>query len=213
MEFPHQMVEGGGTLKQTADIVFSKMRELFSVKCLSDSLLTYYTWVCVCVCVSHSVVFNSAATWTVAHQAPLSMGFSRQKYLSGQSFPSPGDLPNPGIKPGSPALQADSWLSEPPGVYCMLLYITNNIQYATHNVFYIICDECSCSVTQLCSTLCDPTNCSLPGSSVQGVFQARILEWVAISYSNMMNIFYSMCNTCIHILNMFLNDLKQLMFL
>ena len=45
--------------------------------------------------------------WTVAHQAPLSMGFSRQEYWSGLPFPSPGDLPNPGIEPRSPALQAD----------------------------------------------------------------------------------------------------------
>ena len=53
--------------------------------------------------------------WTVAHQAPLSMGSSRQEYGSGLLFPSPGDLPNPGIKPGSPALQVDSLLSKPPG--------------------------------------------------------------------------------------------------
>ena len=46
--------------------------------------------------------------WTVACQAPPSMGFSRQEHLSELPFPSPGDLPNPGIKPGSPALQADS---------------------------------------------------------------------------------------------------------
>ena len=55
--------------------------------------------------------------WTVAHQAPLSMGFSRQEYCSGLPFPSPGDLPDPGIKPptqGSPALQADALISEPP---------------------------------------------------------------------------------------------------
>ena len=48
----------------------------------------------------------------VASQAPLSFGFSRQEYWSGLPFPSPGDLPDPGIKPGSPALQADSLLSE-----------------------------------------------------------------------------------------------------
>ena len=42
--------------------------------------------------------------WTVAYEDPLSMGFSRQEYWSGVSFPSPGDLPNPGIEPGSPAL-------------------------------------------------------------------------------------------------------------
>ena len=50
--------------------------------------------------------------WTVAHQAPLSMGFSRQKYWSGLPFHFPGNLPNPGIKPGSPACQVDSLPSE-----------------------------------------------------------------------------------------------------
>ena len=50
--------------------------------------------------------------WTVACQAPLYMGFSRQEYGSGLQFPSAGDLPNPVIKPGSPALQADSLLIE-----------------------------------------------------------------------------------------------------
>ena len=49
-----------------------------------------------------------ATLWTVAHQAPLSMGFSRQEYWSGLPFPSPGDLPDPGIKPAFPALQVDS---------------------------------------------------------------------------------------------------------
>ena len=53
--------------------------------------------------------------WTVAHQAPLSMGFSRQEYWTGLPFPSPGDLSDPGIKPRSPTLQADSLLSEPSG--------------------------------------------------------------------------------------------------
>ena len=60
---------------------------------------------CVCVCaLSHSVMSNSATPWTVACHSPLSMGFSRQEYRSGLSFPPPGDLPNPGLKPGSPAL-------------------------------------------------------------------------------------------------------------
>ena len=53
--------------------------------------------------------------WTVAHQAPLSMGFSRQEYWSGLPFPSPGDLPDPGIEPGSPELWTGALLSEPPG--------------------------------------------------------------------------------------------------
>ena len=51
-------------------------------------------------------------SWTVACQAPLSMGFSRQEYWSGLPFPFPGDLPSPGIKPGSSALQADPLLTE-----------------------------------------------------------------------------------------------------
>ena len=51
--------------------------------------------------------------WTVARQAPLFMGFSRQEYWSGLPFPSPGDLPDPGIEPRSPTLQADALTSEP----------------------------------------------------------------------------------------------------
>ena len=53
--------------------------------------------------------------WTVAHQAPRSMGFSRQEYWSGLPFLSPGDLPYPGIEPRSPAFQADALISEPQG--------------------------------------------------------------------------------------------------
>ena len=53
--------------------------------------------------------------WTVAYQGPPSMGFSRQEYWSGLSFPSPEDLPDPGIEPRSPTLQADALPSEPPG--------------------------------------------------------------------------------------------------
>ena len=63
---------------------------------------------------SRSVVSDSAIPWTVAHQAPLSMGFSRQEYWSGLPFPTPGDLPDPRIEPGFPALQADSLPSKPP---------------------------------------------------------------------------------------------------
>ena len=56
-----------------------------------------------------------ATPWTVAYQASLSMGFSRQEYWSGLPFPSPEDLPDPGIEPGSPALEADALTSELPG--------------------------------------------------------------------------------------------------
>ena len=65
-----------------------------------------------CALLSHSVVSDSATPWTVAHQVPLSMGFSRQ-YWTGLPCPPPGNLPNPGIKLRSPTFQADSL--EPPG--------------------------------------------------------------------------------------------------
>ena len=58
---------------------------------------------------------NIMTPWTVAHQAPPSMEFSKQKYWSGLPFPSPGDLPNQGIEPRTPSFQADPLLSEPPG--------------------------------------------------------------------------------------------------
>ena len=57
-----------------------------------------------------------ATSWTVAYQAPPSMGLSRQECWSGLPFPSPGDLPDPGLEPGSPALQADALPSEPPTI-------------------------------------------------------------------------------------------------
>ena len=56
-----------------------------------------------------------AIPWTIAYQAPLYTGFSRQEYWSGLPFPSPGDLPDPGINPRSPAFQAHALTSEPPG--------------------------------------------------------------------------------------------------
>ena len=74
-------------------------------------------FVCVLVaqlCLSLSLVQFSATPWIVARQTPLSMGFSRQEYWSRLPFPSPGDLPDPRIEPGSPTLQADSLPSEPP---------------------------------------------------------------------------------------------------
>ena len=71
--------------------------------------------VCVCMCVSRSVVYDSATPWTVACQGPLSMEFSWLEYWSGLPLSSPGDLSNPETEPRSPALQVNSSLSEPPG--------------------------------------------------------------------------------------------------
>jgi len=73
-----------------------------------------------------------ATPWTIAHQAPLSMGFSRQEYWSGLPFPSAGDLPGPGIEPASPALAGGFLTTEPPGkpldqFYARVIYIQQNI--------------------------------------------------------------------------------------
>ena len=87
-----------------------------------------------------------ATPWTIAHQASLSMGFSRQEYWSGLPFPSPGGVPDPGIKPRSPALQADS------------LHLSHSVAFS-----YIIQFS---SVAQSCPTLCDPMNHSTPGLPV-----------------------------------------------
>ena len=65
--------------------------------------------------IANVVVFVAATPWTVPRRTPLSAEFSRQEYWSGLPFPSPGDLPDPGIESGSPTLQADSLPSEPPG--------------------------------------------------------------------------------------------------
>ena len=63
----------------------------------------------------HGIFQARIQEWFAAHQALLSMGFSRQGYRNGLPFPSPGNLPDPGIKPGSPALQAGSFPTELPG--------------------------------------------------------------------------------------------------
>ena len=88
---------------------------LSRVPCAIQLVLTsylFYIWSEV-KSLSHVQLF--ATPWTVAYQASPSMGFSRQGYWSGFPFPSPGDLPDPAVELGSPALQADALPSEPPG--------------------------------------------------------------------------------------------------
>ena len=72
-----------------------------------------------------------ATPWTVAYQAPPSIEFSRQEYWTGLPLPSPGDLPDPGMKPGSPALQADILPSEPPGKPLHTIPLPIQIQFLT----------------------------------------------------------------------------------
>ena len=68
-----------------------------------------------CVCLVAQTCLTLCDPWTVAHQAPLSMGLLHVRILSGLPCPRPGDLPNPGIESRSPVLQADSLPSDPPG--------------------------------------------------------------------------------------------------
>ena len=79
--------------------------------------------------------------WTVAYQAPQSMEFSRQEYWSGLPFPAPGDLPNPGIEPESPALQADALPSEPPGLIFLLLSYLSGFPGGSDSKEFIISIE------------------------------------------------------------------------
>ena len=122
------------------------------------------------------------------------MEFSRQQTWSGFPFPSPGDLPNPGIKPGSLALQADTLLSELPGKPLpeKMAYGTqpgspppNLHLYDSKEWFSLLFFKVfTCAQPlQSCPTLCDPMDCSSPGSPVHGTLQAKTLEWVSISSS------------------------------
>ena len=98
---------------------------------MKEKVMYIYVYMCVCVCVcvymhawmlscfSHGQLF--VTLWTIARQASQSMGFSRQEYWSGLPCLPPADLPNPGIKPGSPALHADSLPAELPEKSCMAI--------------------------------------------------------------------------------------------
>ena len=96
-------------------IIFNCYWRKFTILQPHSSFNSFY-----CVCVSRSVVSNPVSLCTVACQAVLE--FSWQEYWRGQPFPSPGDLLDPGIEPRSPALQADSLLSEIPGKPLLFLF-------------------------------------------------------------------------------------------
>ena len=148
-----------------------------------------------------------ATPWTVAFQAPLSMRFSRQEYWSGLPCPPPGDLPGPGIESvflTSPALAAAAkslqsclTLCDPidgsppgspvPGILQSRILEWVAIAFPCWYVFKLFPTfhyYNKSEVAQSCPTLCDPMDCSLRGSSVHGIFQARVLEWGAIAFSH-----------------------------
>ena len=108
-------------------VLFAPFQKSFGHICVGvflGSLFCLLIYVC---CVSCSVMSDSATPWTVAHQDPLSMRFPRQEYWNGLPFPPLGDLPDPGVKPRSPVLQADSLPLEPPGISLIYVYLSENI--------------------------------------------------------------------------------------
>ena len=116
---------------------------------------------------SHVQLF--ATPLTIAHQAPLSMAFSKQEYWSRLPFPTIGYLPDLGIKPASsafPALAGRFFTNEPPG----------------KRIFISVSMFMHAELLQLCLTLCGIIDCSPLDSSVHGVLQARILEWFATPF-------------------------------
>ena len=131
------------------------------------TICSLYVCVCVWICVrpwayvlthfSHVHLF--ATLWAIVHSAPLSVQFSGQNYWSGLPCPS-GDLPHPGLEPTS--------LTSPASASGF---------FSTSATRKSFCRIYICSVVP---RLCDPMDCSQPGSSVHGILQARILEWVAI---------------------------------
>ena len=117
---------------------------------------------------SHSVMSDSATPWTADRQAPLSMAFSRQEYWSGLPGPPPGDLHNPGIPGIEPMSHKSPSLAG--GFFTTWEALSGVAAAAAKSL-------------QSCPTLRDPMDCSPAGSSVHGIFQARILEWGAIAFS------------------------------
>ena len=137
-----------------------------------------------CVCVresrlSHVQLF--VTPWSLASQVPVSMEVSRQEYWSRLPSPSPGDLPDPRMDPGSPTLQADSLPSEPPGKPTGVVRSKrkSEVGVATYTQA-----AAATKSLQSCLTPCKPIDGSPLGSPVPGILQARTLEWVAISFFN-----------------------------
>ena len=101
---PHTQAMRFGWLFQPQIWIFKTLTSVLSTSCVSCSVVSGSLW----------------PPWTVVHQVPLSMDFPRQEYCSELLFLSPGDLSDPGIEPGSPALQEHSLPSEPPGEHLLI---------------------------------------------------------------------------------------------
>ena len=179
---------------------------------VSISFSNAWKWKLKVKSLSHVWLFTTP--WTAAHQAPLSMEFSRQEYWSGVP------LPSPWICTAAKSLQSCPTLVRPhrrqptrlphpwdsPG---------KNTGVDCHFLLQGMKVKSESEVAQSCPTLRDPMDCSLPGSSVHGIFQARVLEWGAIAFS--MDMYYSAIKknvllfaaTCIDLENIMLSEMSE----
>ena len=152
-----------------------------------------------------AISFSRGSSWprNRTQVSCITGSYKGSPLLEWQLFLSPRGLPNPGIEPRSPTLQVDSLLSEPPGKpkntgvgslsLLQRIFLTQELNLGLLHCRWILCQlsyEGSPNmwwwfslIVKLCPTLCGSMDCSPPGSSVHGILQARILEWVAISFS------------------------------
>ena len=124
-----------------------------------------------------------ATPWTVAYQLPPPMGFSRQEYWSGLPFPSPKNVSAAAAKSLQSCPTLRPHRRQPTRLPCPWDSPGKNTGVGCHFLLQCMKLKSESEVAQSWPTLRDPMVCSLPGSSVHGIFQARVLEWGAIAFS------------------------------
>ena len=129
-----------------------------------------------------------ATPWTVAYQLPPPMGFSRQEYWSGLPFPSPKNVSAAAAKSLQSCPTLRPHRRQPTGLPCPWDSPGKNTGVGCHFLLQCMKLKSESEVAQSWPTLRDPMVCSLPGSSVHGIFQARVLEWGAIAFSKKKNV-------------------------
>ena len=136
-----------------------------------------------------SCIWLSVTLWTVAHQASLSMGFFRREHWSGLPFPSP--IHESEKWKWNRSVVSDSvWLPrrQPTRFPCPWDSPGKNTGVGCHFLFQCMKVKSQSEVAQSCPTISDPMDCSPSGFSIHGIFQARVLEWGAITFSRYLQV-------------------------